>query len=78
MIKSDKLLLRRQDLPKVYALNGAVYVVNCKSLIKNKSFIMKNTSAYEMPVERSLDIDTKMDLYKMKAFLSLGGQRGDK
>lgn len=52
---------RRQDLPKVYALNGAVYVAVCRDLLKSRSFIMRRTAAYEMPRERSLDIDTRFD-----------------
>jgi N-acylneuraminate cytidylyltransferase len=62
-------ILRRQDLPIVYALNGAVYVADCNWLLKRCSFVMKKTCAYIMPRERSLDIDTGLDLIKMEAFL---------
>ena len=61
--------IRRQDLPEVYALNGAVYVAESSRLLKARSFITYDTLAYEMPQERSLDIDTEADLIKMSAFL---------
>ena len=52
------LVVRRQDLPKSYSLNGAVYVAKVKELKKTESFITSDTIAYEMPEERSFDIDT--------------------
>ncbi|MCT6925666.1 acylneuraminate cytidylyltransferase family protein [Metasolibacillus sp.] len=65
------LIGRRQDLPKVYTLNGAVYVANIRDLKQTKSFINENTVAYQMPSERSCDIDTELDFiiceYLMKS-----------
>lgn len=55
--------LRRQDLPPAVALNGAVYVAKCNWLLKEKSFLSKETLAYEMDKERSIDIDTEYDLH---------------
>ena len=52
---------RRQDLPKVFALNGALYLANAKWLIQNESFISPKTLGYVMPPERSFDIDTPLD-----------------
>ena len=62
LIESGELACRRQDLQKVYAVNGAVYVSDCTYLLKEKSLIGNDTIAYEMPRERSLDIDTEFDL----------------
>lgn len=53
---------RRQDLPPVYAENGAVYVAKIDYLLRTKNFITDETRAYIMPAERSWDIDTEMDL----------------
>lgn len=61
---------RRQSLPKIYAVNGAVYVAACDWLLRSKTFIGARTVAYKMPPERSLDIDSLLDLYKMKAYLA--------
>jgi CMP-N,N'-diacetyllegionaminic acid synthase len=52
---------RRQDLPKVYALNGALYLAEISWLKKKKTFINGETVGYEMPKYRSLDLDTLED-----------------
>lgn len=65
------LVTRRQDLPKAFALNGAVYVGKSDWLNKKKNFLTEETLAYIMPKERSLDIDTYMDFKICEWFLSL-------
>lgn len=57
----EKLFYQRQKLPEVYQLNGAVYVSSYENLIDKKSFITKNTIAYVMDEEKSVDIDTDLD-----------------
>lgn len=52
----------RQDLPVVYALNGAVYVADISWLELKKSFVTEETVAFEMTKEHSVDIDTESDL----------------
>lgn len=59
---------RRQELPKSYALNGAVYVSKTKWIEKNREFISSETIAHIMPKERSYDIDTELD-FKICEFL---------
>ncbi|MFF2752175.1 cytidylyltransferase domain-containing protein [Psychrobacillus sp. NPDC058041] len=61
IIEQDNYAVRRQDLPKVYSLNGAVYVARIESLTHTKSFLNEETVAFEMPRSRSLDIDTEED-----------------
>ncbi len=46
-----------------YYLNGAVYLVPTSVFLAEKVFIPQNTYAYEMPVERSIDVDTPWDFY---------------
>lgn len=53
---------RRQDIPVVYALNGAVYVAESKWLVMMQTFVTDETVAYIMSKERSIDIDTNIDL----------------
>lgn len=53
---------RRQDAPTLYALNGAVYVARTDWLRRTRSFLTAETVAYAMPAERSVDIDTPLDL----------------
>lgn len=57
------LVVRRQDLPKAYILNGAVYVAKVEELKKTETFLTPETVAYEMPEERSFDIDVERDFY---------------
>jgi len=54
---------RRQDVPKVYALNGAVYVVRRSTLDAfENQFEVGRFAILEMPRDRSVDIDTEDDL----------------
>jgi N-acylneuraminate cytidylyltransferase len=52
---------RRQDLPPVYLLNGAVYAARVQWLQEHRSFVTCETVAHIMPRERSIDIDTLDD-----------------
>ena len=70
----EQMPLRRQDAPKAYQLNGAVYVAECAYLAKNKSFMGDETIAYTMPPERSLDIDTELDFILAEALLQKAGK----
>ena len=62
---------RRQDLPPVYILNGAVYVADTTWLVKSRNFVTSETVAYEMPIARSLDIDTEADLAKLRTLTGI-------
>ena len=53
---------RRQDLPPVYQLNGALYVTRTKILLEQNLMLGEHTIPYIMPQERSIDIDTPADL----------------
>jgi CMP-N,N'-diacetyllegionaminic acid synthase len=61
-ISIDPPILRRQDLPPLYALNGAIYLAKRELLLREKSWYTANTFAYIMPTSRSLDVDTPWDL----------------
>jgi len=62
VIQNESHTYRRQELPKVYALNGAIYVAQVKWFLKNKDFLSPETVACLMPMNRSVDIDTENDL----------------
>ncbi|RMG36997.1 MAG: acylneuraminate cytidylyltransferase family protein [Gammaproteobacteria bacterium] len=54
---------RSQDLPPSYRLNGAIYLYACGRLLESRSLEMDDCCyAYVMPRERSIDIDTELDL----------------
>ena len=61
---------RRQDLPPVYTLNGAIYVARTDWLRRSRSFVTAETVAYRMPAERSIDIDTIDDLEQFARLIS--------
>lgn len=67
--ESDLPYWRRQDLPEAYALNGAIYLVKVSVFRSQKSLVPQNSLPYIMPVERSIDIDTKFDLDRVEAIL---------
>ncbi len=53
---------RRQDCPKVYEYNGAVYVINTQSLMTHSNIgELTKVRKYLMPHEASVDIDTPLD-----------------
>lgn len=51
----------RQNLPKTYFLNGAIYITSVKDFLKNNSLFNKRSLPYLMPFERSVDIDNEFD-----------------
>jgi len=60
---SSERAWRRQDLPPAYRINGAVYAADLAWLRAGRTLCKAGeTVAYEMPVERSVDIDTLDDL----------------
>lgn len=54
--------LPRQSLPPVYSINGAIYLTLTDTLLKKQSFFGDVTIPYIMPPERSVNIDSKLDL----------------
>lgn len=67
--KPEDVPARRQDLPPVYILNGAIYVAKVDQLYETRSFIGPSTIAYTMPKTRSIDIDEKLDLIICEAVM---------
>lgn len=67
-----ELIVRSQDLPSSFRLNGAIYLYETQALLKNKAMLpMKNSFAYVMDQARSIDIDTQFDFDVAAAILSL-------
>ena len=52
----------RQNYKKYYILNGALFLSSVKHLKQFKSFISKSTRPYIMPQDRSIDIDSLIDM----------------
>ena len=60
---------RRQDLPKVFFPNGAVYCFRSEYFRKTKKILSVNTIPYIMPEERSIDIDTLEDIIRVERIM---------
>jgi len=58
-----KQVLRRQDFPKLYYLNGSIFVTSKKHLFKNKAIMSGKMVPLKMPQERSIDIDSNLDFH---------------
>lgn len=66
----DPLPVIRQDAPAVYDMNASIYIWRRKSLLQNDTLYTKRTSLYVMPEERSVDIDTELDLEIVEYLMS--------
>ncbi len=61
---------RRQDAPPVFTINGAVYVFTRQTLFTVENLYQaKRLGVYEMPWERSVDLDSESD-FKLAEFLA--------
>lgn len=61
LMKDTAGATRRQDLPRYYVLNGAIYCAETDWIMSSASFASPETVAYVMPEEHSIDIDTLED-----------------
>lgn len=52
---------KSQELDAAYRCNGAVHILNVDRFKEEKSYISSPLLAYEMPKERSIDVDTHFD-----------------
>lgn len=69
-LMNESSFYRRQDMPKILALNGAVYVANVDWLIENEALVGEDTVHYEMPKDRSVDIDEELDFKIVQCLLA--------
>lgn len=62
---------KRQDLPKAYVPNGAIYVM-APSALDKESIYEGNVQAVVMPEEKSVDIDTILDFALAELLMKKG------
>lgn len=67
---TDKQYTRRQDAPRAFIPNGAIYVSEITFLEEHRTFLTGQTRAYVMPAERSFDIDSPLDIEICEFLLS--------
>lgn len=72
LVKSIKGVMSpqsRQVARSVYDMNASIYIWKRSALFNNVKLINKKTVLYEMPEERSIDIDTMIDWYLVELLM---------
>lgn len=59
--EADQHITDRQSAPTVFAMNASIYVWKTKILLNQKHVISGRVKFVEMPLERSIDIDSEID-----------------
>lgn len=54
-------IVRRQDAPKCFDMNASIYVWRRDAFVANPAVFYADTRLFEMPEERSIDIDNEVD-----------------
>ena len=66
--ETDKLYNNRQELPDIFAVNGAIYISKWEIFIKEHSFFNRKCLPFIMDSHSSIDLDT-MDDWKYAEYL---------
>jgi CMP-N-acetylneuraminic acid synthetase len=54
--------MKSQELPPAYRPNGAIQILDVEAFQREKTYFGEPLFGYEMPIERSVDIDSEEDL----------------
>ncbi len=65
----DKIISRRQELPKAYHRDGSIYLTKTEVLLKQHSLYGKSTAFIESPSEFYVNIDTAADWVQAEQLL---------
>ena len=68
-------ILRRQDAPPSYDMNGSIYVWRRDAFMAAPAIFYPDTLLYEMPEVRSIDIDTELDFAVAELLWARSGGR---
>lgn len=70
-------IVRRQDAPRCYDLNASIYVWQRDVFCRNPAVLYDDTLLFEMPAERSIDVDSELDLEIVRLLLTKRLQAAD-
>lgn len=70
VINSEDQISRRQDAPKIFDITTVAYISSSKFVLAHNHFFEGRVGYYEVPVERSIDIDTPHD-FEVANFLMI-------
>ncbi|MBL7714988.1 MAG: acylneuraminate cytidylyltransferase family protein [Bdellovibrionales bacterium] len=65
-----KPILRRQDAPKCFDMNASIYVWTRAGILQRDTLFHSDTRIFEMPEDRSLDIDSELDFQVVEFIVS--------
>jgi N-acylneuraminate cytidylyltransferase/CMP-N,N'-diacetyllegionaminic acid synthase len=69
-------VVRRQDSPPCWDMNGSIYVWRREPFLSDPRVLYPDTKLYEMPAERSVDIDSELDWRFVEFLLTARRQPG--
>ena len=61
LVDAETLELPRQQLPKAYFINGAIFAMRTEAFFREKMFLVSPYKICMMSPEESIDIDTELD-----------------
>jgi CMP-N,N'-diacetyllegionaminic acid synthase len=65
----DPPIVRRQDAPRCFDMNASIYVWRVAPFLENPAVFYPDTRLFEMPEERSVDIDSDLDFTLVELLL---------
>ncbi|MGY3234751.1 CMP-N,N'-diacetyllegionaminic acid synthase [Bradyrhizobium sp. USDA 4472] len=66
---ADHPIVRRQDAPRCFDMNASIYVWRVEPFLKHPAVFYSDTQLFEMPEERSVDIDSDLDFALVELLL---------
>ncbi|QEE43662.1 acylneuraminate cytidylyltransferase family protein (plasmid) [Rhizobium sp. WL3] len=72
----DRPVVRRQDAPRCFDMNASIYVWKRDRFLAEPSVFYKDTLIFEMPEDRSPDIDSELDFEWVRYLMERGKRNG--
>lgn len=66
---TDPPITRRQDAPRCFDMNASIYVWRVAAFLEQPAVFYPDTRLFEMPEERSIDIDSDLDFTLVELLL---------
>jgi N-acylneuraminate cytidylyltransferase/CMP-N,N'-diacetyllegionaminic acid synthase len=66
---ADRPIVRRQDAPRCFDMNASIYAWRVAAFLENPAVFYPDTRLFEMPEERSVDIDSDLDFTLVELLL---------
>jgi len=70
LVNNEYPFMPRQELPKTFYPNGAIYLIKTDVFLKTGKLFTDKTIAYEMPLNKSLDLDSQSEISTLEKILT--------